>query len=66
MDYQIYVLQFFLQPIIEEFSYPNPQDCAAGITGIIVIGRELHQNDLDLLARRGLLIMKISHISLRF
>ena len=43
-----------LQPNIEEFNYPLPQKCAGGNTGIIVNGRELHQNDLELLASRGL------------
>lgn len=43
-----------LQPFIEEFNYPMPDNCAGGNTGVFVNGRELHQNDLDLLANRGL------------
>ncbi|KAL8138441.1 hypothetical protein V2J09_004442 [Rumex salicifolius] len=43
-----------IPPNIEEFSYPMPQNCANGNTGVIVNGRELHLNDLDLLASRGL------------
>lgn len=45
---------FLLQPFIEEFNYPMPQNCAGGDTGIFVNGRELHQKDLDLLSSRGL------------
>ncbi|KAJ0112494.1 hypothetical protein Patl1_00572 [Pistacia atlantica] len=41
-------------PFIEELNYPLPENCAGGNTGIFVNGRELHQKDLDLLARRGL------------
>lgn len=43
-----------LQPSIEEFNYPLPENCAGGTTGVFVNGRELHQKDLDLLASRGL------------
>lgn len=43
-----------MQPFIEEFDYPMPENCAAGNTGVFVNGRELHQKDLDLLAGRGL------------
>lgn len=51
------VLKLFvilLQPYIEEFDYPMPENCAGGNTGVFVNGRELHQKDLDLLAGRGL------------
>lgn len=44
----------FLQPFIEEFNYPMPNNCAGGDTGVLVNGRELHQKDLDLLVGRGL------------
>ncbi|KAK6129956.1 hypothetical protein DH2020_036350 [Rehmannia glutinosa] len=47
-----------VQPNIEEFDYPLPENCAAGNTGVFVNGRELHQKDLDLLASRGLPITK--------
>lgn len=43
-----------MQPFIEEFNYPMPENCAAGNTGVFVNGRELNQKDLDLLASRGL------------
>jgi hypothetical protein len=43
-----------LQPFIEEFNYPMPENCAGGNTSIFVNGRELHQKDIDLLANRGL------------
>lgn len=43
-----------MQPSIEEFNYPMPENCAGGTTGVFVNGRELHQKDLDLLAGRGL------------
>uniref|UniRef100_A0A5B7AE89 Uncharacterized protein n=1 Tax=Davidia involucrata TaxID=16924 RepID=A0A5B7AE89_DAVIN len=43
-----------IPPFIEEFDYPMPQNCAAGNTGVFVNGRELHQQELDLLAGRGL------------
>lgn len=42
-----------MQPFIEEFNYPIPDKCAGGNTGVFVNGRELHQKDLELLARRG-------------
>ncbi|CAH9132189.1 unnamed protein product [Cuscuta epithymum] len=41
-------------PNIEEFNYAMPKNCAAGNTGVIVNGRELHEKDMDLLVRRGL------------
>ncbi|XP_076950322.1 uncharacterized protein LOC143623258 isoform X2 [Bidens hawaiensis] len=41
-------------PFIEEFNHPMPDNCADGNTNVFVNGRELHQKDLDLLARRGL------------
>ncbi|XP_076954539.1 uncharacterized protein LOC143629035 [Bidens hawaiensis] len=41
-------------PFIEEFNHPMPDNCADGNTNVFVNGRELHQNDLALLARRGL------------
>ncbi|CAK9143195.1 unnamed protein product [Ilex paraguariensis] len=47
-----------IPPLIEEFNYPMPENCAAGNTEILVNGRELHQKDLDLLAGRGLPITK--------
>ncbi|KAK4268855.1 hypothetical protein QN277_022085 [Acacia crassicarpa] len=43
-----------ISPHIEEFSYPMPENCAGGNTGVFVNGRELHGKDLDLLAGRGL------------
>jgi len=43
-----------LQPFIEEFNYPMPENCAGGNTSIFVHGRERHQKDIDLLANRGL------------
>lgn len=43
-----------MQPFIEEFNYPMPDKCASGNTGVFVNGRELHQNDLDLLSGRSL------------
>ncbi|XP_074327745.1 uncharacterized protein LOC141665657 isoform X1 [Apium graveolens] len=43
-----------IPPFIEEFSYPIPEDCAGGNTGVYVNGRELHQKDLILLGNRGL------------
>ncbi|KAL1532766.1 hypothetical protein AAHA92_32735 [Salvia divinorum] len=46
-----------IMPNIEEFDYPMPEKCAAGNTGVVVNGRELHQKDLDLLAGRGLPII---------
>lgn len=45
---------FIVQPFIEEFNHPMPENCAGGNTGIFVNGRELHEKDLDLLASRGL------------
>lgn len=43
-----------MQPFIEEFSRPMPDNCGAGNSGVFVNGRELHQRDLELLSRRGL------------
>ncbi|KAK9051408.1 hypothetical protein SSX86_028035 [Deinandra increscens subsp. villosa] len=43
-----------IPPFIEEFNHPMPEKCAHGNTNIFVNGRELHEKDLDLLARRGL------------
>ncbi|CAN1793786.1 Protein ENHANCED DISEASE RESISTANCE 4 [Linum perenne] len=43
-----------LPPFIEELNYPIPDNCAGGNTGVFVNGRELHQQDLDLLSTRGL------------
>lgn len=43
-----------LQPFIEEFNYPMPENCAGGNTGVFVNGRELHNKDLQLLCSRGL------------
>ncbi|KAL8543466.1 hypothetical protein ACS0TY_004125 [Phlomoides rotata] len=43
-----------IMPNIEEFSYPMPENCGAGNTGVFVNGRELHQKDLAVLAGRGL------------
>ncbi|CAN0825176.1 Protein ENHANCED DISEASE RESISTANCE 4 [Linum grandiflorum] len=43
-----------LPPFIEELNYPIPENCAGGNTGVYVNGRELHQQDLDLLSTRGL------------
>ena len=47
-----------LQPSVEEFNYPMPENCAAGNTGVFVNGRELHQKDLDRLSTRGLPITR--------
>lgn len=44
----------YVQPNIEEFNYPMPENCGAGNTGVFVNGRELHQKDLVVLAGRGL------------
>ncbi|KAF5953251.1 hypothetical protein HYC85_011195 [Camellia sinensis] len=41
-------------PFIEEFNYPMPENCAGGNTSVFVNGRELHQQDLQLLSSRGL------------
>lgn len=54
----VLMIMFALQPFIEEFNYPMPEDCSAGNTGVYVNGRELHQKDLDLLAGRGLPITR--------
>lgn len=43
-----------MQPFVEEFNYPMPDNCAGGSTGVFVNGRELHPKDLKLLANRGL------------
>lgn len=43
-----------MQPNIDEFDYPMPQDCSRGTSEVFVNGRELHLKDLDLLAGRGL------------
>eukprot|EP00268_Persea_americana_P051834 TRINITY_DN575_c1_g1_i3.p1 TRINITY_DN575_c1_g1~~TRINITY_DN575_c1_g1_i3.p1 ORF type:complete len:1076 (-),score=213.75 TRINITY_DN575_c1_g1_i3:541-3768(-) len=43
-----------IPPFIEEFNYPMAKDCAGGNTGILVNGRELHEEDLDLLSYKGL------------
>ena len=43
-----------MQPFIEEFNHPMPENCAGGNTGIFVNGRELHPKDLNLLCNRGL------------
>lgn len=44
----------FVQPNIEEFNYPMPENCGGGNTGVFVNGRELHQKDLAVLVARGL------------
>ncbi|KAK9274950.1 hypothetical protein L1049_022207 [Liquidambar formosana] len=43
-----------IPPFIQEFNYPISENCAAGNTGVYVNGRELHQEDLNLLSSRGL------------
>lgn len=43
-----------IPPSIEEFRYQMPENCAGGNTSVYVNGRELHQNDLNLLVSRGL------------
>ncbi|KAJ1264296.1 hypothetical protein BS78_09G252700 [Paspalum vaginatum] len=43
-----------IPPLIKEFNYPMPKNCAGGNTGVFVNGRELHQKDFDLLVGRGL------------
>lgn len=50
----IWINGVLLQPSIEEFNHPMPENCAGGTTGVFVNDRELHQKDLDLLASRGL------------
>ncbi|RWR80237.1 protein ENHANCED DISEASE RESISTANCE 4 isoform X2 [Cinnamomum micranthum f. kanehirae] len=47
-----------IPPFIEEFNYPIPKNCSGGDTGVFVNGRELHQQDLDLLSDRGLPITR--------
>eukprot|EP00252_Welwitschia_mirabilis_P025868 TRINITY_DN8245_c0_g3_i1.p1 TRINITY_DN8245_c0_g3~~TRINITY_DN8245_c0_g3_i1.p1 ORF type:complete len:411 (+),score=65.87 TRINITY_DN8245_c0_g3_i1:149-1234(+) len=47
-----------IPPFIEEFNFPMPRNCAGGQTRILVNGRELHQKDLNLLAGRGLPIVR--------
>ncbi|XP_050229058.1 protein ENHANCED DISEASE RESISTANCE 4-like [Mercurialis annua] len=47
-----------IPPCIKEFNYPMSENCSSGDTRIFVNGRELPQNDLDLLASRGLPITK--------
>ncbi|KAK4741235.1 hypothetical protein SAY87_024823 [Trapa incisa] len=41
-------------PRIKEFKYPLPANCSRGKTGIFINGRQLHDDDLKLLANRGL------------
>ncbi|EFJ09100.1 hypothetical protein SELMODRAFT_428331 [Selaginella moellendorffii] len=42
-------------PCIEEFKHPAmPVNCAGGKTGVVINGRELHQQDLQVLVKRGL------------
>ncbi|KAF3774755.1 Uncharacterized protein EJ110_NYTH52419 [Nymphaea thermarum] len=41
-------------PYIQEFDVPMPKACSGGSTGVVVNGRELHRQDLDMLARKGL------------
>lgn len=43
-----------MQPFIEEFNYPMPENCAGGNTGVFVNGRELNHKDMNLLGSRGL------------
>ncbi|CAI0469925.1 unnamed protein product [Linum tenue] len=43
-----------IPPSIEELNHPLPANCACGDTGVYVNGRELHQQDLNLLSTRGL------------
>ncbi|KAK4758539.1 hypothetical protein SAY87_019840 [Trapa incisa] len=43
-----------IPPHIKEFKYPLPANCSRGNTGIFVNGRQLHEDDLRLLANRGL------------
>ncbi|KAG0503529.1 hypothetical protein HPP92_003601 [Vanilla planifolia] len=47
-----------IPPFIEEFNYPMHKNCAGGNTGVLVNGRELHENDLTLLASRGLPVVE--------
>ncbi|CAN1148210.1 hypothetical protein LINPERPRIM_LOCUS37950 [Linum perenne] len=42
------------QAFIEEFNYPMPRNCGGGKTGVFVNGRELHEQDLECLSKRGL------------
>lgn len=55
-----------MQPLIKEFNYPMPANCAAGNTGVFVNGRELHQIDLDLLTSRGLPAMRDKNYIIEF
>ncbi|KAK4795193.1 hypothetical protein SAY86_013187 [Trapa natans] len=41
-------------PFIEEFNYLLPTNCSGGDTGVFVNGRQLHQQDLEFLAGKGL------------
>ncbi|CAN6469466.1 unnamed protein product [Victoria cruziana] len=41
-------------PYIQEFDLPMPKACSGGNTGVVVNGRELHHQDLNLLAGKGL------------
>ncbi|KAL8142925.1 hypothetical protein V2J09_015957 [Rumex salicifolius] len=43
-----------MPPFIQEFSSQMAENCSGGETCIYVNGRELHENDLDLLSGRGL------------
>lgn len=43
-----------MQPFIEELNHPLPRDCSGGKTGVLVNGRELHAQDLEILSKRGL------------
>ncbi|CAN1263642.1 hypothetical protein LINPERPRIM_LOCUS13790 [Linum perenne] len=43
-----------MQAFIEEFNYPMPRNCGGGKTGVFVNGRELHEQDLECLSKRGL------------
>ncbi|CAN1148208.1 hypothetical protein LINPERPRIM_LOCUS37950 [Linum perenne] len=42
------------EAFIEEFNYPMPRNCGGGKTGVFVNGRELHEQDLECLSKRGL------------
>ncbi|KAG0495924.1 hypothetical protein HPP92_000615 [Vanilla planifolia] len=43
-----------IPPFIEEFNFPMRKNCSDGNTGVLVNGRELHEQDLTVLSSRGL------------
>ncbi|KAG0500487.1 hypothetical protein HPP92_000559 [Vanilla planifolia] len=43
-----------IPPFIEEFNFPMRKNCSDGNTGVLVNGRELHEQDLTVLSSHGL------------